>query len=57
MVSPPRAPGVSTLDFITMIGLAALLLPLLCTGRLLHRLEGVALLALQALDSFVRWPQ
>jgi len=57
IVSPLRAPGVSMLDYIVMIGFTVLLIPLLYTGRLLHRLEGGALLALYGVYVFILWPE
>lgn len=57
IVSPLRAPGVSMLDYIAMIGFTVLLIPLLYTGRLLHRLEGGALLALYGVYVFILWPE
>jgi len=57
LVAPLRAPGISVLDLGTMIALSALLIPLLYTGRLLHRLEGAALLAVYGVYLFVLWPR
>jgi cation:H+ antiporter len=57
VVSPLRAPGVSTLDYVVIIGFTLLLIPLLYTGRVLHRVEGVALLALYGVYIFVLWPK
>lgn len=57
IVSPLHAPGVSLLDYTVMIGFTALLIPLLYTGRLLHRLEGVALLVLYGVYLFIIWPK
>jgi len=57
IVSPLRAPGVSTLDYVVMIGFTVLLIPLLYTGRLLHRVEGGVLLALYGVYVFVLWPK
>jgi cation:H+ antiporter len=57
IVSPLRAPGVSMLDYVAMIGFTALVIPLLYTGRLLHRLEGGALLTLYGVYVFVLWLQ
>ncbi|MDA0990681.1 MAG: calcium/sodium antiporter [Verrucomicrobia bacterium] len=56
MVSPMQAPGVSTLDHTVMIGFTVLLIPLLYTGRLLHRLEGATLLGLYGVYLFILWP-
>lgn len=57
VVSPLHAPGVSTLDVVTMIVFTVLLIPLLYTGRLLHRLEGFVLLGSYCLYVVTRWPQ
>lgn len=57
IVSPLRAPGISTLDYSTMIIFTVLLIPLLYTGRLLHRLEGGALLASYGIYLFMLWPR
>lgn len=57
VVSPLQAPGVSLLDYVAMIGFTALMIPLLYTGRLLHRLEGGALLALYGVYVFILWLQ
>jgi cation:H+ antiporter len=56
MVTPLHAPGISTVDFTAMIAFSVLLIPLLYTGRLLHRLEGAALLALYGVYLFIIWP-
>ena len=56
VVSPLQATGISILDYATSIIFAALLIPLLYTGRLLHRLEGCALLALYGAYLLVLWP-
>lgn len=57
VVSPLKAPGVSTFDLTTMIVLTVLLLPLLYTGRLLHRIEGAALLGLYGAYLYILWPR
>ncbi|HKL25276.1 MAG TPA: calcium/sodium antiporter [Desulfuromonadales bacterium] len=57
IVSPLRAPGVSMLDYGAMIGFTLLLIPLLYTGRLLHRLEGCGLLLLYGVYVFLLWPK
>jgi cation:H+ antiporter len=56
LVSPMSAPGVSVLDYAVMIVFTVLMIPLLYTGRILHRLEGCALLALYGMYLFVLWP-
>ncbi len=45
------------LDYATMIIFTVLLIPLLYTGRVLHRLEGGVLLALYGLYLFALWPK
>jgi cation:H+ antiporter len=55
-IAPLHAPGISSLDFLVMIALTVLLIPLLYTGRLLHRLEGALLLALYGAYIFILWP-
>lgn len=57
MITPIHAPGITTMDYTVMIIFSALLIPLLYTGRLLHRLEGVTLLALYGLYLFMLWPK
>lgn len=56
IVSPISAPGISLVDYVTMIFFTMLIIPLLYTGRALHRLEGGALLALYGIYLFVLWP-
>jgi cation:H+ antiporter len=56
-ISPLHAPGISSLDYTVMIVFSVLLIPLLYTGRLLHRLEGAALLALYGVYLFILWPK
>ena len=55
-VAPLQAPGVTRLDLAVMIGFTALMIPLLYTGRLLHRLEGALLLALYGAYLVHLWP-
>ena len=57
LASPLHAPGVSRLDYAVMIAFSALLIPLLYTGRLLHRIEGATLLALYGIYLFIIWPK
>jgi len=57
LVEPIHAPGISSLDLGTMVVFTILLLPLLYTGRVLHRLEGVLLLAMYGAYLFVLWPK
>ncbi len=56
-ISPLHAPGVSMLDYAVAIGFTVLLIPMLYTGRLLHRLEGATLLALYGVYLFSLWPK
>jgi len=56
-ISPLHAPGVSMLDYAVVIGFTVLLIPMLYTGRLLHRLEGTTLLALYGAYLFSLWPK
>lgn len=56
-VSPLQAPGITALDFGVMIAFTVLLIPLLYTGRILHRLEGVLLLGLYGLYLVKLWPE
>jgi cation:H+ antiporter len=56
LCSPLHAPGVALLDFAVMIAFSLLLVPLLYTGRRLHRLEGVALLVGYGVYLLVLWP-
>jgi cation:H+ antiporter len=55
-LSPLNAAGISIVDYAAMIVVTVLIIPLLYTGRLLHRLEGVALLSLYGLYLCVLWP-
>jgi cation:H+ antiporter len=55
-LAPLNAAGISIVDYAAMIVVTVLLIPLLYTGRLLHRLEGVALLSLYGLYLYVLWP-
>lgn len=57
VVTPLYAPGVAAFDYKTMLVFTVLLFPLLYTGRLLHRLEGVALLALYGVYLYMLWPK
>jgi cation:H+ antiporter len=57
MLSPLQAPGISGLDYAAMNVFTVLLLPLLYTGRILHRIEGALLLGLYGLYLFILWPQ
>ena len=57
LVVPLSAPGISAFDLGTMILFSVLLLPLLYTGRILHRFEGALLLALYGAYVFFLWPK
>jgi cation:H+ antiporter len=56
LVSPLRAPGISWVDLAMMGGLTTLMIPLLYTGRVLHRVEGGVLLGLYGAYLFLLWP-
>jgi cation:H+ antiporter len=56
LVAPLRAQGIASLDYAAMILFTVLLIPLLYTGRLLHRIEGGVLLALYGAYLVVLWP-
>lgn len=56
IITPLSAGGISALDYTTMIVFTVILIPLLYTGRLLHRLEGALLLFLYAVYLFILWP-
>lgn len=57
IVAPLSAPGISGLDLAVMIFFSVLILPLLYTGRVLHRLEGALLLILYVGYIFILWPK
>lgn len=57
LVSPMQAPGISALDYSAMIIATILLIPLLYTGRQLHRIEGMVLLALYGMYLTFLWPK
>ncbi len=57
LVAPLSAPGISGLDLAVMIFFSVLILPLLYTGRVLHRLEGALLLILYAGYILILWPK
>ncbi|MEX1198597.1 MAG: calcium/sodium antiporter [Pseudohongiellaceae bacterium] len=56
LVSPITAPGISLVDYGMMIVFTVLLIPLLYTGRILHRVEGIVLLVLYGIYLSVLWP-
>jgi len=56
LASPITAPGINLVDYAFMIGFSLLLLPLLYTGRMLHRIEGVLLLVVYGGYLWVLWP-
>ena len=56
LLAPLEASGVSALDHAFMVGFSLLLLPLLYTGRLLHRVEGAVLLAGYGAYLWLLWP-
>lgn len=53
LVSPLHAPGIAWIDYGMMVWFTLLLIPLLYTGRLLHRLEGVLLFTCYIMYVFV----
>ena len=57
MVAPLNATGITMLDYGFMIAFSLLLLPLLYTGRVLHRVEGLLLLGLYGVYLFLLWPK
>jgi cation:H+ antiporter len=57
LISPIQAPGISMIDYTMMIVFSALLIPLIYTGRLLHRLEGMLLLILYCGYLYLLWPK
>jgi cation:H+ antiporter len=57
VISPIHAPGISWIDYAAMIIFTALLIPLLYAGRVLHRIEGILLLALYCGYLFLLWPK
>lgn len=57
MIVPISAPGISRMDLVVMIVFTTLLIPMLYTGRLLHRVEGVVLLLLYGGYLFTLWPK
>jgi cation:H+ antiporter len=56
LIAPLHAPGVSLLDCWVVVLFSVLLIPLLYTGRFLHRVEGAALFALYGMYLFMLWP-
>jgi cation:H+ antiporter len=56
LVAPLSAPGVTGIDFLFMIGFSLLLLPLLYTGCMLHRIEGLLLLVVYGVYLRILWP-
>ncbi len=57
IISPINAPGISVLDYGMMLMFTVLLIPLLYSGRMLHRVEGSALLTLYFVYLFFLWPK
>jgi cation:H+ antiporter len=57
IISPISAPGISATDYSFMLIFTVLLIPLLYTGRILHRIEGVILLALYGVYLYMLWPK
>jgi cation:H+ antiporter len=56
LIAPLHAPGIASRDYLAMIAATVLLIPLLYTGRLLHRLEGALLLSLYGVYLLYLWP-
>lgn len=56
LMSPLTASGISALDYATMVVFTVILIPLLYTGRILHRIEGAVLLSLYGAYIFILWP-
>jgi len=57
LVAPLDAPNISALDCWAVVIFSVLLIPLLYTGRVLHRLEGLGLLGLYGTYLFLLWPK
>jgi cation:H+ antiporter len=57
LVKPIESTGVTMVDYGFMVAFSLLLLPLLYTGRVLHRIEGAVLLALYGVYLFILWPK
>lgn len=57
LISPIHAPGISWVDYTTMIVFFTLLIPILYTKRTLHRAEGMLLLVLYSGYLYILWPQ
>lgn len=57
LVSPLKAPGIMPLDLWTMLGLAAVMIPILWTGSRIGRLEGLVLIAAYGGYLFAVWPK
>jgi cation:H+ antiporter len=57
LVKPLESTGVTMVDYGFMVAFSLLLLPLLYTGRVLHRIEGAVLLALYGVYLFILWPK
>ncbi len=57
LVLPLSAPNISVVDYAVMIAFAVLLWPLLYTGKVLHRVEGVLLLAVYGGYLWWLWPK
>ena len=57
LITPLHALGISMLDYSVMILFTILLIPMLYTGRILHRIEGVTLLTLYGVYLYMLWPK
>ncbi|MFT5470210.1 MAG: cation:H+ antiporter [Verrucomicrobiales bacterium] len=56
VIAPIPAGGIQTSDLLWMLGISALLLPLMWTGFKIARWEGAALLGAYAVFLYFRWP-
>ncbi len=57
VVAPLVAPSISAVDIWAMVGLSALLIPLLWTGMKVTRWEGALLLGCYGVYLFFLWPK
>ena len=57
LIKPFQVTGISMLDYSVMILFTILLIPMLYTGRMLHRIEGFTLLTLYGVYLYVLWPK
>lgn len=57
LVRPVDVVNIQTFDYLVMIAVSILLLPLLWTGIILHRIEGALLLAIYGGYLYMLWPK